>query len=73
MANSPRISASVSSVMAKGGNPSGASASSSTTTISNGRSAAGTAQVSLPKRPPGRITRTASITRYMKASARSGT
>src|SRR5688572_18633385 len=42
MANSPRISASVSSVMAKGGNPNGAAASSSTTTISNGRSAAGT-------------------------------
>ncbi len=42
MANSPRINASVSSVMAKGGSPSGASASASTTTIRNGRSAAGT-------------------------------
>ena len=30
------------------------------------------AHASLPKRPPGRITRTASITRYMKASEKSG-
>ena len=72
MANRPRISASVSKVMAKGGRPSGASASTTTTTSSDARNARDTAYASLPSRPPGRSTRTASITRYMKASARSG-
>ena len=44
-----------------------------TTIQISSRDAAASAQASLPSRPPGRTTSTASITRYMKARAKSGT
>ncbi len=62
---------SVSSVMAKMGNPNGAAISSASTPKPSKRDH-GIAQASLPSRPPGRTISTSSITRYMKASAKSG-